>query len=97
MRGLAYFQHTRNGQLSCKILHMCAFQSLLQSGSSLKLPTGQFLNGQPGSRPDGTTKTATKVAFLLDRKGEKFTPSKITEAGKPSLSYEYFAKENGTT
>jgi hypothetical protein len=29
----------------------------LQSGSSLKLPTGQFLNGRPGSKPDGTTKS----------------------------------------
>ncbi|MGA2405831.1 MAG: TetR/AcrR family transcriptional regulator [Bacteroidales bacterium] len=28
----------------------------LQSGSSLKLPTGQFLNGRPGSRLDGTTR-----------------------------------------
>jgi hypothetical protein len=33
---------------------------------SLKLPTGQFLNGRPGSRPDGTTiKPASLAGFFV--------------------------------
>ena len=62
----------------------------LQAGSSLKLPTGQFLNGRPGSRPDGTTEDAGTLA------GISFWPGRSRSLPVRSLKGEG-GRPDGTT